>query len=208
MTSPSTMPRPNGSRAPAWAATGRSRTARSRCGTTWSTTAPTDAASTGACSSPCSGGRRCSPATSSTIRRSGMGRTSVSPSSCCCKAPGCASSTGRSTLYTQRQGAISGRASGLTRTTIAYHDLSVAAIEMSRDPRLASDPELVALLRIRARGLASPRRGRLHLQGDPLAGRSDRSWREACAIRVSCPGCCGRSRRRCAGGCGRPSQAH
>ena len=56
-------------------------------------------------------------------------------------------------LYTQRQGAISGRASGLTRTTIAYHDLSVAAIEMSRDPRLASDPELVALLRIRARGL-------------------------------------------------------
>ena len=56
-------------------------------------------------------------------------------------------------LYTQRQGAISGRASGLTRTTIAYNALSVAAIEMSRDPRLASDPELVALLRIRARGL-------------------------------------------------------
>ena len=56
-------------------------------------------------------------------------------------------------LYTQRQGAISGRASGMTRTTIAYKALSVAAIEMSRDPRLASDHGLVALLRARARGL-------------------------------------------------------
>ena len=56
-------------------------------------------------------------------------------------------------LYTQRQGAISGRASGMTRTTIAYKALSAAAIEMSRDPRLASDPELAALLRIRACGL-------------------------------------------------------
>ena len=56
-------------------------------------------------------------------------------------------------LYTQRQGAISGRASGLTRTTIAYEALSLAAIEMTRDPRRASDPELGASLRIRARGL-------------------------------------------------------
>lgn len=57
-------------------------------------------------------------------------------------------------LYTQRQGAVSGRASGMTRTTVAYGTLKEAALEMSRDERLKSDPELVELLRIRAHGLA------------------------------------------------------
>jgi len=57
-------------------------------------------------------------------------------------------------LYTQRQGAISGRASGMTRTTVAYGALKDAALEMSRDKRLKSDPKLVELLRIRAHGLA------------------------------------------------------
>jgi succinoglycan biosynthesis protein ExoO len=56
-------------------------------------------------------------------------------------------------LYTQRQGAVSGRSSGMTRTTIAYHALRDAALALSRDPRLASDTELVALLQLRARGL-------------------------------------------------------
>ncbi len=56
-------------------------------------------------------------------------------------------------LYTQRQGAVSGRSSGMTRTTIAYHALRDAALALSRDPRLASDAELVALLQLRARGL-------------------------------------------------------
>lgn len=57
-------------------------------------------------------------------------------------------------LYTQREGAVSGRASGMTRTTVAYGSLRDAALEMSRDDRLKSDPELVELLRIRAHGLA------------------------------------------------------
>lgn len=57
-------------------------------------------------------------------------------------------------LYTQRQGAVSGRASGMTRTTVAYGTLKDAALEMSRDERLESDPELVELFRIRAHGLA------------------------------------------------------
>ena len=56
-------------------------------------------------------------------------------------------------LYTERQGAVSGRASGMTRTTIAYAALSDAAIGMSRDKRLSVDPGLAALLRIRAQGL-------------------------------------------------------
>jgi succinoglycan biosynthesis protein ExoO len=56
-------------------------------------------------------------------------------------------------LYTQRQGAVSKRASGLTRTTIAYGKLKHAALALAQDPRIASDPELVALLRQRARGL-------------------------------------------------------
>jgi succinoglycan biosynthesis protein ExoO len=56
-------------------------------------------------------------------------------------------------LYTQRQGAVSGRSSGMTRTTIAYHALRDAALALSRDPRLASDADLVALLQLRARGL-------------------------------------------------------
>jgi succinoglycan biosynthesis protein ExoO len=56
-------------------------------------------------------------------------------------------------LYTQRQGAASKRASGWTRTTIAYGKLAHAAQVLAQDPRIASDPELVALLRQRARGL-------------------------------------------------------
>ncbi|MGI4745843.1 MAG: glycosyltransferase family 2 protein [Janthinobacterium lividum] len=56
-------------------------------------------------------------------------------------------------LYTQRQGAVSGRASGMTRTTVAYGTMRDAALKMSRDERLTSDPELVELLRIRAHGL-------------------------------------------------------
>jgi succinoglycan biosynthesis protein ExoO len=56
-------------------------------------------------------------------------------------------------LYTQRQGAVSGRASGMTRTTIGYRKLKDAALDLARDPRIASDPSLVALLQQRARGL-------------------------------------------------------
>lgn len=57
-------------------------------------------------------------------------------------------------LYTQRQGTVSGRRSGMTRTTIAYHKLKEAALALARDPRIASDPESVGLLRQRARGLS------------------------------------------------------
>ena len=57
-------------------------------------------------------------------------------------------------LYTQRQGAVSGRPSGMTRTTIAYRKLQDAALALARDPRIASDPEMVRLLHQRARGLA------------------------------------------------------
>jgi succinoglycan biosynthesis protein ExoO len=56
-------------------------------------------------------------------------------------------------LYTQRQGALSGRPSGMTRTTIAYRKLKDAALTLARDPRIASDPEMVGLLQQRARGL-------------------------------------------------------
>jgi succinoglycan biosynthesis protein ExoO len=56
-------------------------------------------------------------------------------------------------LYTQRWGAVSGRASGQSRTTIAYRVLSDHALELARDPRLADDPALGDLLRQRAVGL-------------------------------------------------------
>jgi succinoglycan biosynthesis protein ExoO len=56
-------------------------------------------------------------------------------------------------LYTQRQGAVSKRASGLTRTAIAYGKLKRAALTLAQDPRISADPELVALLQQRARGL-------------------------------------------------------
>ncbi|HVE21406.1 MAG TPA: glycosyltransferase [Acidocella sp.] len=57
-------------------------------------------------------------------------------------------------LYTQRQGAVSGRPSGMTRTTIAYRKLKEAALTLARDPRIASDPEMIGLLQQRASGLA------------------------------------------------------
>jgi succinoglycan biosynthesis protein ExoO len=57
-------------------------------------------------------------------------------------------------LYTQRQGAVSGRPSGMTRTTVAYRKLKDAALTLARDPRIASDPEIVRLLQKRASGLA------------------------------------------------------
>lgn len=56
-------------------------------------------------------------------------------------------------LYTQREGALSGRASGMTRTTIDYHTLKSATLELSRDPRLSHDREIVELLHRRAKGL-------------------------------------------------------
>jgi succinoglycan biosynthesis protein ExoO len=56
-------------------------------------------------------------------------------------------------LYTQRQGAVSQRASGMTRTSIGYGKLKAAALALARDPRIAADPKLVALLRQRAAGL-------------------------------------------------------
>ncbi len=56
-------------------------------------------------------------------------------------------------LYTQRQGAISGRASGMSRTTIGYGALKDATLALAHDRRIAHDPKLVALLRQRARGL-------------------------------------------------------
>jgi succinoglycan biosynthesis protein ExoO len=56
-------------------------------------------------------------------------------------------------LYTQRQGAVSGRASGMTRTTIAYRKLEDAALALARDPRIAADPAIVRLLQQRASGL-------------------------------------------------------
>jgi succinoglycan biosynthesis protein ExoO len=56
-------------------------------------------------------------------------------------------------LYTQRHGAASRRASGMTRTTIAYGALKEATLVLSRTPRIAADAELVDLLGRRARGL-------------------------------------------------------
>ena len=57
-------------------------------------------------------------------------------------------------LYTQRQGAVSGRPSGMTRTAIGYLKLKEAALALARDPRIASDPAMVRLLQQRASGLA------------------------------------------------------
>jgi succinoglycan biosynthesis protein ExoO len=56
-------------------------------------------------------------------------------------------------LYTQRQGAISQCASGMTRTAIGYHKLKQAALALARDPRIAGAPGLVGLLHQRAAGL-------------------------------------------------------
>jgi succinoglycan biosynthesis protein ExoO len=56
-------------------------------------------------------------------------------------------------LYTQRWGAVSGKPSGLTRTNIAYGKLSDAALALAADPRIAGQPELVALLKQRSVGL-------------------------------------------------------
>lgn len=56
-------------------------------------------------------------------------------------------------LYTQRQGAESKRASGMTRTTIGYRKLADAALALAQDPRIAADPTLVYLLQQRASGL-------------------------------------------------------
>ena len=56
-------------------------------------------------------------------------------------------------LYTQRHGAVSGKASGLTRTSIAYGRLSEAALSLAQDPRIAGDAALVRLLHQRAQGL-------------------------------------------------------
>ncbi len=57
-------------------------------------------------------------------------------------------------LYTQRQGAVSGRPSGMTRTAIGYRKLKEAALALARDPRISSDPASVRLLQQRASGLA------------------------------------------------------
>ncbi|MFT8710598.1 glycosyltransferase family 2 protein [Komagataeibacter rhaeticus] len=56
-------------------------------------------------------------------------------------------------LYTQRQGSVSGRASGMSRTTIAYRDMHDTALALARDPRICDDPVLVDLLHRRAAGL-------------------------------------------------------
>ncbi|AHI24771.1 glycosyltransferase family 2 protein [Komagataeibacter swingsii] len=56
-------------------------------------------------------------------------------------------------LYTQRQGSVSGRASGMSRTVIAYRDMHDTALALARDPRIRDNPELVALLHQRAAGL-------------------------------------------------------
>ncbi len=57
-------------------------------------------------------------------------------------------------LYTQRHGTISGRASGMNRTRIAYDRLRDASLAMADRPGIRDDAHLVALLRKRARGLA------------------------------------------------------
>ncbi len=56
-------------------------------------------------------------------------------------------------LYTQRFGAISNRSSGMTRTTIAYGALRDATLALCANAAIASDHELVELLRRRAAGL-------------------------------------------------------
>jgi len=56
-------------------------------------------------------------------------------------------------LYTQRHGAVSGKPSGLTRTSIAYAKLSEAALALAQDPRIAGNAGLVELLKQRALGL-------------------------------------------------------
>ncbi|MBV1837481.1 glycosyltransferase [Acetobacter estunensis] len=56
-------------------------------------------------------------------------------------------------LYTQRSGAVSGRLSALSRTSIAYGALARSALELAQQPKIASQPELVRLLQHRAEGL-------------------------------------------------------
>jgi len=56
-------------------------------------------------------------------------------------------------LYTQRHGAVSGKPSALTRTSIAYAKLSEAALALAQDPRIAGNAGLVELLKQRALGL-------------------------------------------------------
>ena len=56
-------------------------------------------------------------------------------------------------LYTQRHGAVSRKPSGLTRTRIAYAQLSEAARALAQDSRICGDTELVRLLERRALGL-------------------------------------------------------
>jgi len=85
-------------------------------------------------------------------------------------------------LYTQRMGGVSKRASGQTRTAIAYGKLKQAAEALSRDPRIAGDPDLVVLLRRRAQGL-----GRLDdahyisgaLRSGAFFGIVKRAWNDA-----------------------------
>ena len=56
-------------------------------------------------------------------------------------------------LYTHRHGAISGRASGMNRTRIAYNRLREASLAMADQPGIRDDAELVALLQKRAQSL-------------------------------------------------------
>ncbi|GBQ87353.1 glycosyltransferase [Gluconacetobacter johannae DSM 13595] len=57
-------------------------------------------------------------------------------------------------LYTQREGAVSRKASDMTRTTIAYGALARAAIDLTAHPAIRSAPGLAALLLRRAEGLS------------------------------------------------------
>jgi succinoglycan biosynthesis protein ExoO len=57
-------------------------------------------------------------------------------------------------LYTQREGAVSRRSAGWSRTSIAYAKLAEAARDMAADPRIAANPAQVALLHRRAAGLS------------------------------------------------------
>jgi len=76
-------------------------------------------------------------------------------------------------LYTQRRGAVSGKPSGLTRTSIAYAKLAEAASALAQDPRIACDPALVRLLTQRALGLR--RLDDAHFISTTLHGRA--FWR-------------------------------
>ncbi|GBQ28086.1 glycosyltransferase family 2 protein [Gluconacetobacter azotocaptans] len=57
-------------------------------------------------------------------------------------------------LYTQREGAVSRKASDMTRTTIAYGALARAAIDLTGHPAIRATPGLAALLLRRAEGLS------------------------------------------------------